>query len=127
GGSSDLSHSAAVDRFRIYGLPPGSSPQTIDLGGNSGNTSVFIWAPVATLDLGGGATYTAITWVNNLLLAGNVKVIVPNGVDSCPVNPPANDPSLVYCRLLRDVGGGFEPLKFDWVARSETSTRFYGN
>ncbi|MGA1303785.1 MAG: hypothetical protein ACO3ZD_07060, partial [Cyanobium sp.] len=98
------------------------------------NTSMFIWAPVADLSLGGNATYKGITWVNNLGFFGNTNVTVPapNGLaddpaaDVCPENLP---PNAVYCRLFRDILTGMSPpipLAFDWVARSETYTRFFG-
>ena len=127
---------AQSDRLQIRGLPRNSNPasQSFELSGDSVNTSMFIWAPVADLSLGGNATYKGITWVNNLGFFGNTNVTVPapNGLaddpaaDVCPENLP---PNAVYCRLFRDILTGMSPpipLAFDWVARSETYTRFFG-
>ena len=124
------------DRLQIRGEPRGGNPssQTFQLSGDSVNTSMFVWAPVSTLSLGGNATFRGIAWVNNLGFYGNAQVTVPapNGIaddpaaDVCPENLP---PNAVYCRLFRDVLGGMSPpipLAFDWVARSETYTKFYG-
>jgi hypothetical protein len=118
------------DRLRILGEPRNGTPssQTFELSGDSVNTSMFIWAPVANLSLGGNSTYRGITWVDNLGFFGNANVTVPkpNGTDdTCPELLPAY-PEAVYCRLLREIFAYQIPLAFDWVARSETFTRFYG-
>ena len=127
---------AQSDRLQIRGLPRNSNPtsQTFELSGDSVNTSMFIWAPVSNLSLGGNATYKGITWVNNLGFFGNTNVTVPapNGLESDPaadVCPEILPPNAVYCRLFRDILTGMSPpipLAFDWVARSETYTRFFG-
>jgi hypothetical protein len=124
------------DRLQIRGLPRGGNPssQTFELSGDSVNTSMFIWAPVSNLSLGGNATYKGITWVNNLGFFGNTNVTVPapNGLENDPaadVCPGSLPSKAVYCRLFRDVLGGMSPpipLAFDWQARSETYTKFYG-
>jgi len=124
------------DRLQIRGLPRGGNPssQTFELSGDSVNTSMFIWAPVSNLSLGGNATYKGITWVNNLGFFGNTNVTVPapNGLENDPatdVCPESLPSKAVYCRLFRDVLGGMSPpipLAFDWQARSETYTKFYG-
>lgn len=124
------------DRLQIRGLPRGGNPssQTFELSGDSVNTSMFIWAPVSNLSLGGNATFKGITWVNNLGFFGNTNVTVPapNGLENDPaadVCPEILPSKAVYCRLFRDVLGGMSPpipLAFDWQARSETYTKFYG-
>jgi hypothetical protein len=127
---------AQSDRLQIRGLPRNSNPtsQTFELSGNSVNTSMFVWAPVSDLKLGGNATYKGIAWVNNLGFYGNTNVTVPapNGLESDPaadVCPEILPPDAVYCRLFRDILKDESPpipLAFDWVARSETYTRFFG-
>ena len=124
------------DRLQIRGLPRGGNPssQTFELSGDSVNTSMFVWAPVSDLSLGGNATFKGITWVNNLGFFGNANVTVPapNGLENDPaadVCPETLPSKAVYCRLFRDVLGGMSPpipLAFDWQARSETYTKFYG-
>lgn len=127
--------SSQADRLQIRGLPRTSNAsQSFELSGDSVNTSMFIWAPVSNLSLGGNATYKGIAWVNNLGFYGNAQVTVPapNGMandpaaDVCPENLP---PNAVYCRLFRNIMTGMSPpipLAFDWLARSETYTKFYG-
>jgi hypothetical protein len=117
-----------ADRFQIRGAPRNSNPasQSFDLTGDSVNTSMFIWAPVSNLSLGGNATYKGLSWVNNLGFYGNAQVTVPapNGPDdTCPETLPE---TAVYCRLFRAVFTNQIPLAFDWVARSETFTKLYG-
>jgi hypothetical protein len=59
-------------------------------------------------------------------------VPAPNGLESDPaadVCPEILPPDAVYCRLFRDILKDESPpipLAFDWVARSETYTRFFG-
>jgi len=125
-----------ADRLQIRGEPRGGNPssQTFELSGDSVNTSMFVWAPVSNLSLGGNATFKGITWVNNLGFFGNANVTVPapNGLENDPaadVCPETLPSKAVYCRLFRDVLGGMSPpipLAFDWQARSETYTKFYG-
>lgn len=127
--------SSLADRLQIRGLPRGGNPssQTFELSGDSVNTSMFVWAPVSNFSLGGNSTFKGLAWVNNLGFFGNTKVTVPvpNGLvndpaaDVCPELPP---PSALYCRLLRDqdIFPNQIPLAFDWLARSETYTKFYG-
>lgn len=117
-----------ADRFQIRGAPRNSNPasQIFELTGDSVNTSMFIWAPVSNLSLGGNVTYQGLSWVNNLGFYGNAQVTVPspNGPDdTCPETLPV---TAVYCRLFRSVFTNQIPLAFDWVARSETFTKFYG-
>jgi hypothetical protein len=127
--------SSQADRLQIRGLPRTSiASQTFDLSGDSVNTSMFVWAPVSDLKLGGNATYKGIAWVNNLGFFGNTNVTVPapNGLADDPaadVCPEILPPDAVYCRLFRDILKDESPpipLAFDWVARSETYTRFFG-
>ena len=125
-----------ADRLQIRGEPRNGNPssQSFEVSGDSVNTAMFVWAPVSTLTFGGNATFKGITWVDNLGFYGNTNVTVPapNGLEGDPaadVCPEILPEKAVYCRLFRDLLKDMSPpipLAFDWVARSETYTKFYG-
>ena len=126
-----LATSADALRFQIRGARRGGTPsiQTFDLSGNSIDTASFIWAPVASLTLGGSSQYRGLAWVNNLGFFGSTDVVIPtpNGAGACPENPPVSD---VYCQLyglLDTANGGATGIRgaFDWIARSVNLTKLY--
>lgn len=127
----DLATAAESLRFQIRGARRDQplAAQTFDLSGNSIDTSSFIWAPVASLTLGGSSQYRGLAWVNNLGFSGSTDVLIPtpNGSGVCPEVADETD---VYCRLyeiLDAANGGATGIRgaFDWVARSVSLTKLY--
>lgn len=134
--NGELAPAWRSDRFQIRGEPRNGNPssQAFELSGDAVNTAMFVWAPVSTLTLGGSSIFKGIAWVDNLGFYGNANVTVPapNGLEGDPaadVCPEILPEKAVYCRLFRDLLKDMSPpipLAFDWVARSETYTKFYG-
>ncbi len=61
--------------------------QTISISGGSSATSVFIYAPDATVGINGGSgdgDFKAVIWANtwDASNSGNAEVIVPNNADT---------------------------------------------
>jgi hypothetical protein len=90
------------------------------LGGGE-SSSLFIYFPNGTVQIGGSATARGAIWTNNLQLNGNFT----------SASPAANcaTASSGFCFILRGSqatgAGGASATIFDWVARSPVTTRVY--
>lgn len=91
--------------------------QTLTLRGTPDATNLFIYFPIATVNLTGDATFSGVLWTNNLQSTGNPTWIIPSsGLADV----------FELMGLTSGIAGEIEPLFYDFVLRGTNKQRWLG-